>query len=87
MIHVISIAPGDGGWRVCIDGRPGAGTYSSGAAAERAAREAADAFALAGEAAKLDIHLPDGAVARVLAGARRTDQAVSWRLAGDLQPA
>lgn len=87
MIHVISIAPGDGGWRVCVDGQARAETYASGAAAERAARRTAADFAARGEVAKLDIHLPDGAVARILAGVRRADQAVQWRLAGDLQPA
>lgn len=86
MIHVISIAQGDGGWRVCVDGEAQAGLHRSGAGAERAARAMAEVFATRGEAAKLDFHLPDGAVARVVAGAP-SGQAVQWRLAGELEPA
>lgn len=63
MIHVISIAPTPGGWRVRVDDADLPGLCASGAEAERAAQAEADRLAALGAPVKLHVHLPDGTLA------------------------
>ncbi|MCI3131056.1 DUF2188 domain-containing protein [Phenylobacterium aquaticum] len=94
MIHVISIAPTPGGWRVRVDDADLPGRFASGAEAERAARAEAERLAALGEPAKLHVHLPDGTLAaRFVHAVRAAPEAspVLWRnppaRSGALQPA
>lgn len=82
MIHVISIAPTPGGWRVRVDDADLPERFASGAEAERAARAEADRLAALGAPVKLHVHLPDGTLAARFVhtlGPARQASPVLWR--------
>ncbi len=92
MIHVISIAPTEGGWRVSVDDAALPGLFASGAEAERAAQAVAERFAARRAPVKLDVQLPDGTrAARFVSapGPVRQASPILWRdpLARVIQPA
>ena len=90
MIHVISIAPTQGGWRVRVDDADLSGLFASGAEAERAAQAEAERLAARGAPAKLHIYLPDGTLAARFVhavGPARDPSPVLWRNPLARQPA
>jgi hypothetical protein len=63
-MQTISVMPANGGWQVCSDIIDNALMFRRGRTAERAAMRLAEARAATGELVRIEVHLPDGSVAR-----------------------
>jgi hypothetical protein len=88
-MQTISVMPADGGWRVSSDVIDNVMMFRRGKAAELAALRLAEASASTGRLTRLQIHLPDGAVASRLVCPATTStlaSVVEWRPADHESP-
>jgi hypothetical protein len=83
MSRTIAVRPAAFGWSLCIDEKPGALLFATGAKAEAMARNLARRLAEVGETTDILIFLRDGSLAARL---RSTPQAPTARPRGGLRP-
>lgn len=63
MVHIISVAPAQGGWTVSAEAFDNPMAFLSGAKAEAAARALGEKIARRGEIAEIHVFLRDGSLA------------------------